>query len=398
MNKIVKLNKLHIIILGVLSAFAVFSMDFYLPGLPQLQRDLHTTTSLSQMTITASLIGLGLGQLFVGPWSDRIGRRKPLLIGTIVFGLTSIAIIFSTTIWFMIGMRFLQGLAGSVGIVLSLAVITDTFSGHDLTRNVTINQTINGVFPVIAPVLGGIVVAAANWQMTFWILGGLGLLLFIAVQFYLPETRIVEQRKNDGHQRNYRDLFRNRKLMTYMLIQSLMMAALFAYIAGSAFVLEDIFKVSVTTFGIIYAINGFGIAMMTMVAGWLANKWGEYKTLGYFIFYGLLGGVLLGVSLLFGKHLLLVLVPFFMIVSAIGGIQGMTTALAMADQHHNPGSASAMLGMTRYAVGGVMSPLVGLFGSSSYLPLAVMIIVVQLFAFVIFVQDAVRLKRRPNIL
>jgi DHA1 family bicyclomycin/chloramphenicol resistance-like MFS transporter len=398
LNKIVKLNKLHIIILGVLSAFAVFSMDFYLPGLPQLQRDLHTTTSLSQMTITASLIGLGLGQLFVGPWSDRIGRRKPLLIGTIVFGLTSIAIIFSTTIWFMIGMRFLQGLAGSVGIVLSLAVITDTFSGHDLTRNVTINQTINGVFPVIAPVLGGIVVAAANWQMTFWILGGLGLLLFIAVQFYLPETRIVEQRKNDGHQRNYRDLFRNRKLMTYMLIQSLMMAALFAYIAGSAFVLEDIFKVSVTTFGIIYAINGFGIAMMTMVAGWLANKWGEYKTLGYFIFYGLLGGVLLGVSLLFGKHLLLVLVPFFMIVSAIGGIQGMTTALAMADQHHNPGSASAMLGMTRYAVGGVMSPLVGLFGSSSYLPLAVMIIVVQLFAFVIFVQDAVRLKRRPNIL
>jgi len=396
LNKIVKLNKLHIIILGVLSAFAVFSMDFYLPGLPQLQRDLHTTTSLSQMTITASLIGLGLGQLFVGPWSDRIGRRKPLLIGTIVFGLTSIAIIFSTTIWFMIGMRFLQGLAGSVGIVLSLAVITDTFSGHDLTRNVTINQTINGVFPVIAPVLGGIVVAATNWQMTFWILGGLGLLLFIAVQFYLPETRIVEQRKHNGHQRNYRDLFRNKKFMTYMLIQSLMMAALFAYIAGSAFVLEDIFKVSVTTFGIIYAINGFGIAMMTMVAGWLANKWGEYKTLGYFIFYGLLGGVLLGMSLLFGKHLLLVLVPFFMIVSAIGGIQGMTTALAMADQHHNPGSASAMLGMTRYAVGGVMSPLVGLFGSTSYFPLAVMIIVVQLIAFVIFVQDDVRVKRRPN--
>ncbi|MCM0583486.1 multidrug effflux MFS transporter [Weissella diestrammenae] len=393
MTQKVKLNAAHIFILGVLSAFAVFSMDFYLPGLPQLQKDLNTSASLAQLTITASLVGLGLGQLVIGPWSDRIGRRRPLLIGTLIFTLTSIAIVLTSNIWILILMRFFQGLAGSVGIVLSLAVITDSFSGRDLTNNVMINQSINGIFPVIAPVLGGIVVAMFNWEMTFWILAGLGISLFLAVQFYLPETRepVDQSTATNVEMRHvYQQLFANRQFMVYMLLQTLMMAALFAYISGSSFVLENIFHLNVTTFGIVYAINGLGIAVMTIFAGWLANRWREEKTLGIFIGYGLLGGILLALSLFMAKPMVVVLIAFFMIVSAIGGIQGMTTALAMKDQHANPGAASALLGMMRYAIGGVMSPLVGIFGTRSYVPLVVIILVVQLLAMVLYLNSVQR--------
>ncbi|QIL50430.1 multidrug effflux MFS transporter [Weissella coleopterorum] len=376
-----KLNKFQIIILGVLSAFAVFSMDFYLPGLPALQKDLGTTASLAQMTITTSLVGLGVGQLFIGPWSDRIGRRLPLLLGTLIFGITSLLMIDIQNIWLMIVLRFFQGLSGSVGIVLSLAIITDRFDGKELTKNIAINQAINGIFPVLAPVLGGVVVMISNWRMTFVIMAIMGGCLWLAVKWGLPETRNVPAISVSKNKMNYRRLFQDKRFMAYLFVQALMMASLFAYIAGSSFVLENIFHLSIAMFGLIYAINGIGITIATSIAGILARKYGEHNILGGFIIYGILGGLLLSVSLRFTGVLELILVAFFIITSSIGGVQGMATALAMRGKQEHAGSASALLGMARYAIGGLMSPLVGVFGTQSYVALAVLICLVQWGAF-----------------
>ncbi|MGL4267186.1 MAG: MFS transporter, partial [Weissella cibaria] len=181
-----KIGIFQLFLLGVLSAFSPLAMDLYLPGLPELQQDLHTSTSLAQLTITASLLGLALGQVIIGPLSDRIGRRTPLLWGTVLFGLSSATIVFAPNIWVLIILRLIQGLAGSTGIVLSLAVITDLFTGKTLTKQIAINQTINGVFPVLAPVFGGVIIAIADWQMTFWVLAVLGLILFVSVLLALP--------------------------------------------------------------------------------------------------------------------------------------------------------------------------------------------------------------------
>ncbi|WP_195318545.1 multidrug effflux MFS transporter [Weissella cibaria] len=384
-----KIGIFQLFLLGVLSAFSPLAMDLYLPGLPELQQDLHTSTSLAQLTITASLLGLALGQVIIGPLSDRIGRRTPLLWGTILFGLSSATIVFAPNIWVLIILRLIQGLAGSTGIVLSLAVITDLFTGKTLTKQIAINQTINGVFPVLAPVFGGVIIAIADWQMTFWVLAVLGLILFVSVLLALPETlpaekaQVVDRPSVVG---GFAQLFKQREFVLYALTQAFMTAALFAYISGSSFVLQKIFGMSVTTFGIVYAINGAGIALMSSLAGRWAVKFGEYRALRWFIRAGFLGGILLLVTAFLPKSLWLILPPLFLVVATVGGIISLTTALGMQGQQQNAGSASALLGLARYALGGLMSPIVGLFGQHTYMPMAILIVAVQLVGFIIFSQ------------
>ena len=332
------IGKLQLFLLGVLSAFSPLAMDLYLPGLPELQQDLHTSTSLAQVTITASLLGLALGQVIVGPWSDRIGRRKPLLWGTIAFALSSAAIVFAPNIWVLIILRLVQGLAGSTGIVLSLAVITDLFTGKTLTQQIAINQTINGVFPVLAPVFGGIIIAWADWQMTFWVLAVLGVLLFAGILFSLPETLSAEKAAPQEKQSvvaGFGKLFKQRQFVLFALTQAFMTAALFAYISGSSFVLQKIFGLSVTTFGIVYAINGAGIAFMSSMSGRWAAKFGEYTALKWFIRVAFIGGLWLLATAFMPKSIWMILPPLFIVVSTVGGIISLTTALGMKGQQEN---------------------------------------------------------------
>jgi DHA1 family bicyclomycin/chloramphenicol resistance-like MFS transporter len=380
-----KIGIFQLVLLGVLSAFSPLAMDLYLPGLPELQRDMHTSTSLAQLTITASLLGLAFGQVLIGPWADRVGRRKPLLLGAFLFAISSAAIVWAPNIWVLVLLRLVQGIAGSAGIVLSLAVITDLFAGKQLTTQIAINQTINGIFPVLAPVLGGIIIAIADWQMTFWLLAGLGILLFFGVLFGLPETLPANATVVSASPvADFKGLLQNKRFRGFALTQSFMTAALFAYISGSSFVMQQIFGMSVTTFGIVYAVNGFGIAVMSSLSGRMAAAIGEVKTLRVFIYIGLLGGVLLVGTLLLPQHVYFVLPALFLVVATVGGIISMTTALGMQGQQDQAGSASALLGLARYALGGLMSPLVGLFGQGTYAPMAIIILSVQVIGVLIF--------------
>ena len=241
---------------------------------------------------------------------------------------------------------------------------------------------------MLAPVFGGIIIAWADWQMTFWVLAVLGVLLFAGVLFSLPETLPAEKAAPQEKQSvaGFGKLFKQRQFVLFALTQAFMTAALFAYISGSSFVLQKIFGLSVTTFGIVYAINGAGIAFMSSMSGRWAAKFGEYTALKWFIRVAFIGGLWLLATAFMPKSIWMILPPLFIVVSTVGGIISLTTALGMQGQQENAGSASALLGLARYALGGLMSPIVGLFGQTTYLPMAVLIVVVQVIGVSIFTR------------
>ena len=375
-----KLGAAQLFLLGILSAFGPLSLDLYLPGLPEMQQSLHTTPTMVQLTITASLIGLAIGQIIIGPWSDRVGRRKALLTGVGVFTLATLGIILTTNIYGVILFRFIQGLGGSAGIVLSLAVIADSFEGLQLTRNVALNQMINGVFPIVAPVIGGVIIAMSYWQMTFIVLAILGVVLWGAIYVGLPETAPENVSTEDtvSPKQSFIDLWHNKGFMFMAWTQAFMMAGLFAYIAGSTFVLETIYHLSILQFSIVYAINGLGILVAAHISAVLAGKLGEYRALGVFIVMSLVGGGLLWLNVVLSDNVLLMCLAFFLIVAPVGGVSSLTTSIAMQQITTGTGAASGILGLMRYAMGGLVSPLVGLMGADSLIPLAVVVIVVQI--------------------
>ncbi|AIG65905.1 multidrug effflux MFS transporter [Weissella tructae] len=386
-----KLGALQLFLLGILSAFGPLSLDLYLPGLPEMQQNLNTTPTMIQLTITASLIGLAIGQIIIGPWSDRVGRRRALLVGVGIFTLATVGIILTPNIYGVILFRFIQGLGGSAGIVLSLAVIADSFEGLQLTRNVALNQMINGVFPIVAPVIGGVIIALSHWQMTFIVLAVLGAVLWVAIYTSLPETapEFDNSHAQMTPKQTFKTLWSNKGFMFMAWTQAFMMAGLFAYIAGSTFVLETIYDLSILQFSIVYAINGLGILIAAHISAKLAAKMGEYHALGVFVIISLMGGSLVWLNVVLSNHVLLMCLAFFLIVAPVGGVSSLTTSIAMQHVQTGTGAASGILGLMRYAMGGLVSPLVGLMGADSLIPLAIVIAVVQVLGTMMY------LKSRP---
>ncbi|MCT2909603.1 Bcr/CflA family efflux MFS transporter [Schleiferilactobacillus harbinensis] len=234
------------VLLGVLSAFGPLSMDMYLPALPEVASQLHTTSAAGQLTITSCIFGLAAGQIIVGPLSDRWGRKLPLLAGVGLFTLTSFLIPFTTSIWPLIILRLFQGIGGSAGQVLSRAVARDLFSGPQLGRFLGILMSINGIFPIIAPLLGGAVLSFTDWRGVFVILGAIGLILFLWTWWGLPETLPADRRTATGFAAftQMSELFKDRPFMGYMLSQGFVYGALYVYISGSAFAFETVFHFS----------------------------------------------------------------------------------------------------------------------------------------------------------
>lgn len=234
-------------VLGALSAFGPLSIDMYLPSLPTLADNLHTTTSLAQLGLTACLLGLAVGQIVAGPLSDVRGRRGPLVISLILYAAASLLCVFAPNIGMLIALRFIQGLTGSAGIVISRAVARDLYSGKELTRFFSLLMLVNGVAPIAAPVLGGVILNFVSWRGVFMVLCVVGVAMLIAVVLGLPETLPTNRRASGGLKQTLGTLghlFADRRFMGYALSQALITGAMFAYIAGSPFVLQDIFGVS----------------------------------------------------------------------------------------------------------------------------------------------------------
>ncbi|KWX81230.1 MFS transporter [Paenibacillus riograndensis] len=364
------------VILGAISAIGPLSIDMYLPALPALGADFGAGAALVQLSLTFFLLGLASGQLVAGPLSDVHGRRTPLLIGMLVYAVSSLLCAFTPSIGLLVMLRFIQGLAGSVGVVISRAAVRDLYSGSELTKFFSLLMIVNGLGPILAPVIGGQLLRVTTWQGVFMVLFAAGLIFFVTILLRLPETLPKERRLNSGIRgtlRTFAVLLGNGRFMGYALSQGFVSAAMFAYISGSSFVLQNIFGVSPQMYSVIFAVNGLGIILSGQIAGRLAGRVGEQKFLASGLLLCTLGGVLLLLTVLAGGGLLPILLCLFAVVSSVGVVGTTSFSLAMQDQGDSAGSASALLGLLPLLLGSCVAPLVGLGGSETALPMAMVI-------------------------
>ncbi|SDN41037.1 MFS transporter, DHA1 family, bicyclomycin/chloramphenicol resistance protein [Paenibacillus sp. yr247] len=377
-----------ILVLGSLASFGPLSLDMYLPALPNLANDLHTNTSLAQMSLTACMLGMSIGQLIAGSVSDVRGRRIPLLIGLVIYAISSLLCMFSPSIWIFLGLRFVQGLAGAAGIVISRAIVRDMYEGVELTKFFALLMLVNGVAPILAPIIGGQILQFTSWRGVFLMLSLIGVLMLIAATLGLKETHPPERRSKGGLTntlRTFRGLLTDRMFMGYALTQGLVFAGMFAYISGSPFVLQDIFGVSPQMFSVCFAINGLGIIIAGQVTGRLAGKVSGHRLLAGGLALAAFGGMLLFIATLTGAGLYAILAAFFFIVSSVGPVSVTTSSLALQNQGKSAGSAAALLGLLSFIIGGAIAPLVGIGGSQTAVPLGIIIALMEIGAILCFV-------------
>ncbi len=335
-------------VLGALCAFGPLSIDMYLPALPSMTEELGTTTSLAQLSLTACLVGIAFGQVLVGPLSDANGRRKPLLIAMAVYMAASVLCVLAPNIALLVAARFVQGAGGAAGIVIARAIARDLYAGSELTRFFALLMLVNGASPILAPVVGGQLMKVVPWQGVFVVLCLIGAVMFVAVLFGLPETLPVE-RRTTGKVRDtlatYRRLLTTRSFMGYAWAQGLVMAAMFAYISGSPFVLQELHGVSPQGYSLFFAVNGVGIIIASQTTGRLAARIGEAKLLRIGLSLAALSGTALLLGVVFVGELWAIVVPLFFVVSSVGIVSTASFSLAMQQQASNAGSAAALLGL-----------------------------------------------------
>lgn len=306
-----------------------------------------------------------------------------MLIFLAIYGLSSILCALSPSIGVLIALRFIQGFSGSAGIVISRAIVRDMYSGSELTKFFAMLMLVNGAAPIFAPIAGGQLLKVTSWEGVFIVLGAYGVLIFAAVFLGLPETLAPEKRMTGGFRQTlaaFGILLRDRAFMGYALAQGLVMAAMFAYIAGSPFVLQNLYGVTPQGFSLFFALNGLGIILFGQLTGRLAAKVGEKKLFVIGLAMAATAGVALLAMILIEATLSAVLIPLFFVVSSVGIISTTGFSLAMQKHGHAAGSASALLGLLSFTFGGIMAPLVGLGGSANALPMGIWIAIAELGA------------------
>jgi MFS transporter, DHA1 family, multidrug resistance protein len=352
-------------LLSMLGMLGPFNIDMYLPSFPEIAHDLGVRASLVQLSLTACLIGLAIGQIVIGPISDARGRRKPLLVSIFLFALSSLLCALAPNITTFVVARFLQGFTASAGIVLSRAVVRDVFSGRELTKFFALLMVINSTAPMIAPMAGGalLLLPFASWNTIFYFLGMLGLLIVLVVAFKLKETLPPEKRtpssiKHSVHTMG--SLFKDRSFIGYALTVGFVHGGSFAYVAGTPFVYQGIYQVSPQVFSILFGINGLAIVAGSFIIGRFSASIDERRLLRISVITAATATSILLVMTVIKGPLASLVIPIFIYMTTMGMILTSSFTLAMKNQGHRAGSASAVLGLLPLTLGSIVSPLVGI--------------------------------------
>ncbi|SEQ91323.1 MFS transporter, DHA1 family, bicyclomycin/chloramphenicol resistance protein [Streptomyces sp. yr375] len=394
------------LVLGGLTATPPLSMDMYLPALPEVTRSLSAPAATVQLTLTACLAGMALGQLVVGPMSDRWGRRRPLLAGLAVYVVATALCALAPTVETLVAFRLLQGLAGAAGIVIARAVVRDLYDGVAMARFFSTLMLISGVAPVVAPLIGAQILRATDWRGVFAVLTGVGLVLAGVVWTRLPETLDVADRHAGGvgeALRSMRRLLSDLSFTGYLLTGGFAFAALFAYISASPFVVQEIYGASTQTFGLLFAVNSVGLVVVGQINGKVLVgrvRLDRVLAAGLTVVALAAGALLLMTTGVFGRvGLAPVAVALFVLMSAMGVTLPNAQSLALMRVRHSAGSASALLGTSSFAIGAVASPLVGIAGERTAVPMAVVQLtaaVVALACFVVMCRPWRNPRKRGN--
>jgi DHA1 family bicyclomycin/chloramphenicol resistance-like MFS transporter len=385
-----------VIILGALSMFGPLSIDMYLPSLPTLSHDLGASASQTQLTLSACLFGLALGQIIAGPISDSLGRLRPLCVGVALYAVASLVCAIAPSVTVLILLRFVQGMAGAAGIVIARAIVRDLYSGIAIARFFSLLMMVNGLAPILAPIIGGQLLRFTTWRGVFITLTIIGILLFLAAAIGLSESLPPDHRQHGGFRATLTTFWRlltDRSFIGYALACGLAFAAMFAYISGSPFALQDIFGASPQLFSVIFGTNALGIVIASQINGRLVGKVSPYRLLAIGLTATACGGIALLAVVLSGIGLIGVLPSLFVIVSSMGIVLPNATTLALANYARAAGSASALLGVLQFVFGAAVAPLVGIGGTQTALPMSMVICALGIFAMTTFVT----LSRKRNV-
>lgn len=358
----------YALVLGLLASLGPLCIDLYLPALPEMAGELNTSTATAQLSLTAGLLGLGVGQLIFGPYSDKLGRMRPLLVSLALLLFASLWCALAPNIDQLLIARLLQGLAGAGGAVISRAIARDLYSGHELTRFFALLMLVNGLAPIVAPVLGGAMLQFMDWRGIFGVLAGIAVLLFTLASLKLSESLPAKRRSQGGilaMLQSLGGLLTQRQFMGLCLTQGFVMAGMFAYIGASPFVLQQIYGLSPQMFSLCFAINGVGLIISAQISSRLSIHWGERKVLKGGLTLAAVSSLLLLLAASLHAPLVLLLVPLFFSVAVIGIVGPTVSSLAMQSQGDKAGSASALIGVSMFALGACSVPLTGLGGTSS---------------------------------
>ena len=367
-----------VIVLGALCAIGPLTVDTYLPALPALRADFGATDVQAQATLTGLLIGLGLGQLIIGPVSDAVGRRRPLLAGLAGHAVMSVLCVLAPSITLLAIARTLQGVAGAAVAVVAMAIVRDIFKGNRAAQLLSRMFLVLGVAPILAPMLGGALLKVTSWQGIFVVLGAAAVALFVLAFVALPETLPPASRIPASVRASisaYRGLFADRVFLVLVAVAALVFAVLFAYVAGSPFILQGLYGLTPQQFGIAFGANAIGLVLATQLNPMLLRRYRPVQILSAAVGIALTGGLVLLVTALTGfGGLAGFLVPIAVIVTALGLSFPNAPAAALSRHGETAGTAAAMLGASQFVAGGLAAPLVGALDDGTAVPLALIIV------------------------
>ncbi|MFG2824014.1 multidrug effflux MFS transporter [Kitasatospora sp. NPDC048365] len=372
-------------VLGALVALGPLTTDLYLPALPGLTADLHSTAPAAQLTLTGSLLGLALGQLLFGPLSDRLGRRRPLLVGMAVYTLATVVCALADSMAVLVVGRALQGAAGAAGLVISRAIVRDRLEGVAMIRFLASMGLISGLAPILAPVVGAQLLHVTDWRGTFAVLAVLGALLTAGAALWLRETLPAEKRHGDGLSTTVRaigGLLRDRPFLGYVLTSTFAFGALFAYVGGSSVVLQTVYGVSPQTYSLIFAVNSIAVVGFTQLNGRVLVQRFSSRSL---LIVGLAAAALAGGAVVlfttaWDVGLAGVWPALFLLMASMGIVLPNSSAQALTMAPHAAGSASALLGTGTFLCGSVVAPLSSVGGHPSALALGTVVLTCAVIA------------------
>ena len=373
------------VFLGVMSAMAPLATDMYLPALPVMQVDLGVSASVAQLTLTMTMLGMAVGQMLMGPLSDRYGRKRPLLLGMLGFTAAAVGCAAAESVPLFLAFRFLMGFSGASGIVIARAIARDVFKGPELTRFFAILMMVNGLAPVIAPVIGGQILLFSSWRGVFVLLIAVGLVQAGATLVY-RET-LAPERRIEGLAASFRkfpELLRDRYIVGHCLVQCFVFGAFFSYLAGSSFLFQNIYHVSPQTYSFIFGGIGIGLLIVGMVPARLAGRVPDAALLRWSIAIPLAGSLLLLAGFLAAAPIWYTIPVLFVTIVPLSVMGTASFSLALSRQGKNAGSASALIGCAQMILGGVMMPVVGIAGDHTAVPMGIIMLTGYLLANIVF--------------
>jgi DHA1 family bicyclomycin/chloramphenicol resistance-like MFS transporter len=358
-----------VLILGALIALGPLTIDMYLPSLPTITAELLTTDATVQLTLTGTLLGLGLGQLVIGPLADRFGRRRPLLAGTAVHVLASVLCLIAPNVAVLGGLRVLQGVGAAAGAVIALAIVRDLYTGRAAATLLSRLILVMGAAPVIAPTLGGYVLAFTSWRGVFAVLAVYGLLLLPIAARALPETLPPDRRTSTGVAgtlRTYGRLLRDRTFLGLVLVAGLAMSAVMGYVAGASFVFQEQFGLNQQEFGLVFGSGAIWLIAATQLNPVLLRRFEPRQLLLFAVPAGAAAGlVMVGIAIAGVGGILGLLLPLWLVLFTVGFALPNAPAVALSRHGKAAGTAAALLGAVQFGVGAIVSPMVGVLGNNN---------------------------------